>query len=105
MTISAKVAVFSLAGGAATLAAELIAVSQGVAIPPSDIIGGGVTGGVIVGAVAWATYKQKVDALERRADQLEKQKADAKDLAPIHEALERIESNVTWLARNRGHNP
>lgn len=96
------VAMASAAGAALWLGVEVaMSALQQTALPAGEAIGSGVAGGVIVGAVAWATYKAKVDQHERKIEKLDEKKADKDQLTPIHEALERIEGNVTWLVRSK----
>ncbi len=75
---------------------------QDIPLPTSGAIGGGVTGGIIVGAVAWATYKQKVDALEKKSDALEEHKADKDSVQEIHASIRRMEENINRLVWERG---
>lgn len=96
------VALASAAGATIAIALEAVAAAlQQSPLPAGEALGSGVAGGVIVGAVAWATYKAKVDAHEREIEKLRDKKADKDELKPIHEALERIEGNVTWLVRSK----
>lgn len=57
-----------------------------------DLVGGGAAGGVISAAIWW-TYKAKVD---QNSKDIEK-KADAKDLEPIKQSVEKIERKVDML--------
>lgn len=103
MTLGLKVAAFSLTGGVATAALELVVWPLLLQASPSpvDVIGGGVTGGVIVGAVAWATYKAKVDEHDRRIQALDSAKADKDIVAQMSKSIDKIEEHVTWLVREK----
>jgi len=99
MTVSAKVAAFSITGGAVVAAIEFALLQS--ATTPGEIIGGGVTGGVVVGAIAWATYKAKVDEHGRRIEALTHEKADKDSVASLSKALDHIQADVTWLVRQK----
>lgn len=96
------VAASSAVGGALVAALEVaIASAQQTTVPAGEVIGGGVTGGVIVGAVAWATYKQKVDQHAEAIRHLEETKADKDALDQHGEMLREMREDVRWLVRNK----
>lgn len=106
MTPLAKlVALSSVTGGVVVAALELtVAALQQASVPATDVIGGGVTGGVIVGAVAWATYKQKVDQHDAEIKTLHESKADKDALDTHAELLREVREDVKWLVRQKGGN-
>lgn len=78
-----------VAAGFATI--ELVALSLNAAgMPSGEIIGSGATGGAVVGAVAWALYKAKVD---QHTEELKK-KADQDAVIALDKRLDELHKDV-----------
>lgn len=59
-------------------------------MPSGEIIGSGATGGAVVGAVAWALYKAKVD---QQGEELKK-KADRDAVEALDKRLDELHKDV-----------
>lgn len=88
--------IYGVPAAAGVIAIEGIwmALQGATTTPITEVVGGGATGGVLVGAVAWALYKAKVDTQGETLKELAAKKADRDALEALDKRLEELHKDV-----------